>query len=138
MPNEDDGPLTVLNYTGMSIDQNSDGNTILAVRFSSYVSGKHISVEIQDTISGFRTDDKEILNTVVTVTESASLPSPTTAQVGQIVKVKAVDADGKITETEAVDMPSVDYIIQSSTTGSTKKFRITVDDFGTLTATELV
>lgn len=64
------------------------------------------------------------------------LPAPATAQVGQIVKVKAVDADGKITETEAVNMPSVDYIIQSSTTGSTKKFRITVDDFGTLTATE--
>ena len=38
--------------------------------------------------------------------EDTSLPSPTTAQVGQIVKVKAVDADGKITETEAVDMPT--------------------------------
>lgn len=34
------------------------------------------------------------------------LPSPATAQVGQIVKVKAVDAYGKITETEAVNMPS--------------------------------
>lgn len=34
------------------------------------------------------------------------LPTPTTAQVGQIVKVKAVDADGKITETEAVDIPT--------------------------------
>lgn len=37
--------------------------------------------------------------------EDTSLPSPTTAQVGQIVKVKAVDADGKITETETVDIP---------------------------------
>lgn len=35
-----------------------------------------------------------------------ALPSPTTAQVGQIVKVKTVDANGKITETEAVDMPT--------------------------------
>lgn len=34
-----------------------------------------------------------------------TLRSPTTAQVGQIVKVKAVHADGKIAETEAVDMP---------------------------------
>lgn len=34
------------------------------------------------------------------------LPSPATAQVGQIVKVKAVDESGKITETEAVDMPT--------------------------------
>lgn len=37
----------------------------------------------------------------------ASLPSPTTAQVGQIVKVKAVDADGKITETETVNIPTI-------------------------------
>nr|DAP05432.1 MAG TPA: hypothetical protein [Caudoviricetes sp.] len=35
------------------------------------------------------------------------LPSPATAQVGQIVRVKSVDADGMITETETVDMPSV-------------------------------
>ena len=35
------------------------------------------------------------------------LLSPATAQVGQIVKVKAVDESGKITETEAVDMPTV-------------------------------
>ncbi len=34
------------------------------------------------------------------------LPAPATAAVGQIVKVKAVDASGKITETEAVDLPS--------------------------------
>lgn len=34
------------------------------------------------------------------------LPSPTTAQPGQIVKVKAVDESGKITETETVDMPT--------------------------------
>lgn len=137
MPTEDDGPLTVLNYTGMSMDQNSDGNTVLAVRFSSYVSGKHISAEIKDTVSGFQTDAGELISSVATVTESASLPAPTTAQVGQIVKVKAVDADGKVTETETVDMPSVDYIIQSSTTGSTKKFKITVDDSGTISATEI-
>lgn len=213
--------LTVLNYTGMSTDQNSDGNIVLTIRFSSYVSDKQISAEIKDTISGLGTDDEKILSTVVTVTENAlvscsmiqeltreqqelakrnigagtlrkvyywdatndtpenpnsvmryadygdtciclnqamlphgmvgpvlviygeisygrrsatafdgsnatwifsvklsdysystpikksGIPTPTTAQVGQIVKVKAVDADGKITETEAVDIPSV-------------------------------
>ena len=39
--------------------------------------------------------------------KNVTIQKPTTAQVGQIVKVKAVDADGKITETEAVDMPTV-------------------------------
>lgn len=37
--------------------------------------------------------------------KKSGIPIPTTAQVGQIVKVKAVDESGKITETEAVDMP---------------------------------
>ena len=41
-----------------------------------------------------------------TLSSSDKLPAPTTAQVGQIVKVKAVDTSGKITETEPVDMPS--------------------------------
>lgn len=34
------------------------------------------------------------------------LPAPASAAVGQIVKVKAVDAAGKITQTEAVDLPT--------------------------------
>ena len=37
----------------------------------------------------------------------ASLPTPTTAQVGQIVRVKSVDEDGKITETETVNIPTI-------------------------------
>lgn len=99
--------LTVLNYTGMSIDQNSDGNIVLTIRFSSYTSGKQISAEIKDTISGFGTDNENRLSTVVTVIENAYLPTPTTAQVGQIVRVKSVDEYGKITETEAVNL---DYV----------------------------
>ena len=38
--------------------------------------------------------------------KKSGVPAPATAQVGQIVKVKSVDESGKITETEAVDMPS--------------------------------
>lgn len=224
MPIDPNSPLIVLNYTGMSIDQNSDGNIVLAIRFSSYTSGKQISAEIKDTISGFDTDDENILSTVITVTENAlvsysttqeltheqqelakrnigagtlrnvyywdvkndtpenpnsvmrcavygdtciclnqamlphgmvgpvlviygeisyghrsatafdgsnatwtfsvnlsdysystpikksGIPIPTTAQVGQIVKVKAVDESGKIMETEAVDMPTQKHI----------------------------
>lgn len=34
------------------------------------------------------------------------IPAPASAAVGQIVKIKAVDASGKITQTEAVDLPS--------------------------------
>lgn len=42
----------------------------------------------------------------LTASDVSALPAPASATVGQIVKVKAVDAAGKITETEAVDMPS--------------------------------
>lgn len=106
MPIDPNGPLTVLSYTGLSVVQNSDGNILLTCRFSSYVSGKHISAEIKDTISGFGTDNENRLSTVITVTENAYLSTPTTAQVGQIVKVKSIDESGKITETETVDMPT--------------------------------
>lgn len=100
------GGITVLNFVESHMTILEDGNIALSFKFSSYVSGKHISAEIKDTISVSNTD-KEILSTVVTVTENASLPIPATAQVGQIVKVKSVDESGKITETETVNL---DYV----------------------------
>ena len=70
-------------------------------------------------------------------------PKVTTAQVGQTIVVKSVDANGKPTEWEAVDIPDAnapknEFILNSSTEGSAKKFKITVDDNGKLTATEIV
>lgn len=59
--------------------------------------------------------------------------TPSTASVGQTIVVKAVNDTGRPTEWEAVDP----WIIASSTDGSTKKFKIAVDDNGTLTATEV-
>ena len=43
-----------------------------------------------------------------------ALPSPATTQVGQIVKVKAVDADGKVIETETIPHPVL-YVTISKT-----------------------
>ena len=51
-------------------------------------------------------EEKALMQKNLGIKVISPIPSPTTAQVGQIVKVKAVDADGKITETEAVDMPT--------------------------------
>ena len=64
------------------------------------------------------------------------------ASVGQVAKVTAVDSSGKPTAWGAVDMPNAianggkEIILTSSTANSTKKFKITVDDSGTITATE--
>lgn len=46
------------------------------------------------------------------------IPQPPTAQPGQIVRVKAVDESGKITETETVDMPNrLDVIVSMGDNG---------------------
>ena len=63
-----------------------------------------------------------------------AVPVPATATVGQTIVVKSVDENGKPTAWEAVDP----WIIQSSTEGSTKKFKITIDDSGTITSTEII
>lgn len=62
------------------------------------------------------------------------IPIPQTASVGQVLAVKAVDENGKPTEWEVVDP----MVVSSSTSGSTKKFKLTVDDSGTISATEVV
>ena len=47
-----------------------------------------------------------VQNKVVTAALAGKITAPTTAAVGQIIKVKSVDESGKPTEWEAVDMPS--------------------------------
>ena len=66
--------------------------------------------------------------------EGEAIPIPQTASVGQVLAVKAVDKNGKPTKWEVVDP----MVVSSSTSGSTKKFKITVDDSGTISATEVV
>lgn len=51
-------------------------------------------------------DKTEIAAEVAAAVAETSVPAPASAAVGQIVRVKAVDAAGKITQTEAVDLPT--------------------------------
>ena len=51
-------------------------------------------------------DKTEIAAEAAAAIAGTSVPAPASAAVGQIVKIKAVDAEGKITETEAVDLPT--------------------------------
>lgn len=62
-----------------------------------------------------------------------AIPKPATAEVGQLLAVKAVDDAGVPTEWEVVDIP--DQTILTSPSGT--KYRITVGDDGTLTTTEV-
>lgn len=69
----------------------------------------------------------------VTAGLAGKVDVPQSATVGQVIAVKAVDENGVPKEWEAIDP----MIITSSTEGSTKKFKLTVDDSGTITATEV-
>lgn len=60
-----------------------------------------------------------------------AIPKPATAEVGQLLAVKAVDDAGVPTEWDVVDIP--DQTILASPSGT--KYRITVGDDGTLTTT---
>lgn len=92
---------------------------VAGVRTTFYASGKIINsnkllqLSANDTITednattlrGVKTPEQEY-DAANKKYVDQRLPSPATAQVGQIVKVKAVDESGKITETETVDMLS--------------------------------
>ena len=86
--------------------------------------------------------NNEILNTLPKeYLPSSVIKAPSTAEVGQALVVKAVDENGKPIEWRAADVhlpESVDSVILlSSTADSTKLFKLTVDDTGTITATEI-
>lgn len=69
-------------------------------------------------------------------TRGYSVPVPSEMKAGQMVRLKSIDeskASGYNMAWEAVDP----WVIESSTAGSTKKFKLTVDDSGILSATEV-
>ena len=108
-----------------TLTNDSNGGTRLSVenvagdRTTFYASGKIINsnrllqLSANDTITdaaattlrGVKTPEQEY-DAANKKYVDQRLPSPATAQVGQIVKVKSVDESGKITETETVDIPT--------------------------------
>lgn len=89
--------------------------TIEYDRRNNYISSKKTIFALPTVSISDNNKILQVLNGAWTKTElPASLPSPATAQVGQIVKVKAVDESGKITETEAIPHPVL-YVTISKT-----------------------
>lgn len=62
------------------------------------------SVTIDSELSS--TSENPVQNKVVTAALAGKITAPTTAAIGQIIKVKSVDTAGKPTEWEAAEMPS--------------------------------
>lgn len=76
------------------------------------LNGKALEVDATDTPSITvdsalsSTSTNPVQNKVVTAALTEKITAPTTAAVGQIIKVKSVDTLGKPTEWEAADLPS--------------------------------
>lgn len=99
-----------------------------------YDGSEEQTINIPESSGGGMTEEQiSLLN--------GKIDSPQTAEVGQVLSVKAVDENGKPIEWRAADvhlLESVDSVILlSSTADSTKLFKLTVDDTGTITATEI-
>lgn len=62
------------------------------------------SVTVDSELSS--TSENPVQNKIITAALAGKITAPTTAAVGQIIKVKSVDTSGKPTEWEAADLPS--------------------------------
>ena len=91
----------------------------------------------RDSYAGFsiKPNNKVIQVQVLLATTKSKLPNP-----HPITFTGAVSATYDGSSAKTIEIPRVgdEVIIASSTAGSTKKFKITVDDSGTISATEVV
>lgn len=88
------------------------------------------SVTVDSELSS--TSENPVQNKVVTAALAGKITAPTTAAVGQIIKVKSVDTSGKPTEWEAADLPSGGEsekewtkILETEVTEATAAFEVT-------------
>lgn len=100
------------------------------------LNGKALEVDATDTPS--ITVDSELSSTsvnpvqnkVVTAALAGKITAPTTAAVGQIIKVKSVDDAGKPTEWEAADLGEKVELIASGTIEEVASLAVTKDSDG--------
>lgn len=77
------------------------------------------SVTVDSELSS--TSENPVQNKVVTAALAEKITAPTTAAVGQIIKVKSVDDAGTPTEWEAADLGEDEYIVLVNTTFAENK-----------------
>lgn len=97
--------LSVENVAGDRTTFYASGKIINSNRLLQLSASSTITEDNATTLRGVKTPEQEY-DAANKKYVDQRLPSPATAQVGQIVKVKSVDESGKITETETVDMPT--------------------------------
>ena len=128
---QQDGYFTILdNLIGVEKEEITLDNGVILSKGMWYVmSGEDSSI----SISEFYLDKPLYFRPISDEYLPLNTPQVEKASVGQVVVIKSVDKNGKPTAWEAIDP----WIVQSSTAGSNKKFRLSVDDSGAITATEI-
>ena len=96
--------FSVENVAGDRTTFYASGKIINSSRLLQLSASSTITEDNATTLRGVKTPEQEY-DAANKKYVDQRLPSPATAQVGQIVKVKSVDESGKITETETVDIP---------------------------------
>lgn len=86
------------------------------------------SVTVDDALS--LTSENPVQNKVITAALAGKITSPTTAAVGQIIKVKSVDDAGKPTEWEVADLDEKVELIASGTIEEVASLAVTKDSDG--------
>ena len=97
--------FSVENVAGDRTTFYASGKIINSNRLLQLSASSTITEDNATTLRGVKTPEQEY-DAANKKYVDQRLPSPATAQIGQIVKVKSVDESGKITETETVDMPT--------------------------------
>lgn len=98
--------------------------------------GKALEVDATDTPSITvdselsSTSENPVQNKIITAALTGKLTAPTTAAVGQIIKVKSVDTSGKPTEWEAADLGGKVELIASGTIEEVASLVVTKDSDG--------
>ena len=84
-------------------------------------------------------DPYGVVTQTILITEDAVTVENSAVDLGFVRTVNGMSPndDGELTLNSFDELTANSIILNSSTAGSTKKFRITVDDFGTLSAVEV-
>ena len=117
---------------------NSDSPPIKGLKISSYIASKILTNTLKS--DGVSPSMFSKIETIATYLDGITIYMPNKMTNGNTV---TISADGErldfigINAKKPITISAKDIILQSSTANSTKKFKITVDDSGTLKATEV-
>ena len=120
------GAIITLEFEGNEVAQEIPSDAIVEMYGLIMVAVDEVPIMIVNPIDNFEMDEISIPNKGTYVaTEAQGFP------------IKKIKINGYMFGKRVIKGENVEFVLNSSTEGSTKKFKITVDDSGTISATEI-